>query len=139
MTVSLRRNADEKPQAPLQKDPRKDIYDIIARMLLGIAMNYITRKLRGRQELARARKDAARKVQKLQKKGKEIPAELEKEAVTGLSRHKQKQLAKSIEKKASRKTMKGKAKKDKKKKGKLVWLVAIVVAIVLVAKAAGKK
>ncbi|MHB8896136.1 MAG: hypothetical protein ACYC99_13305 [Candidatus Geothermincolia bacterium] len=138
MTVSLRRNAEDQPQAPLQKDPKRDIYDIIVRMLIGLVMNYITRRLRGKQDLARARKDAARKMQKLAKKGKEIPKDLEKEAVAGLSRGKQKKLAKAAEKKEARVSKKGKDKK-KKKGHKLLWMVAVVVAIALAVKVKGKK
>lgn len=135
MPVSLRKNAEESPQAPLQKDPRKDIYDMAVRMLIGILMNYIAKKLRGRGELARERKEAARKVEKLRKKGKEVPPKLEEKALAGLSRGQKKKVAKAQQKVAA----KGKKAKKSKKRGKLVWLAVFAAAIVLVARAAAKK
>jgi hypothetical protein len=141
MPVSLRKNADAQPQAPLEKAPKRDIYDIVIRMVIAFVMNMVTRKLRARQEESHARKAAIKKMAKLAKKGKDIPPDLKKEALAGLSRHKKQKIAAVVEKKAGEvKAGKGKkGKKEKKKHHKLVWLVAIVVAIALVAKAAGKK
>lgn len=138
MPVSLRRNAEEQPQAPLEKDPRKDIYDIVVRMVIGLLINFVARKLRSRGELARDRKEAARKVEKLRKKGKEIPEKLEEKATAGLSRAQKKKLAKAAEKEKGKAAKAKKAKKSKRK-GKLLMLVAAIAAIALVARAVTRK
>jgi hypothetical protein len=134
MPVSLRRTGEEQPQAPLQKAPKRDLTDIVVRMVIGLVINYVTRRLRKRQELVKARKLAARKVEKLAKKGKEIPRDLKEEAFAGLSRRKKKKAAEAARKAASAK----KGKKGKKSH-KLVWVLALAVVIALIAKAAGKK
>lgn len=145
MTVSLRRNADDQPEKPLEKAPQRDIYDIIARMLIGMVMNYIARRLRRRSELVRNRKNAARKALKLQKKGKEVPEDLRKESLAGLSRRKQKKMSLSEGEKVKGKALsskdkkKSKKKNKKKKRGRFLWLVAIAIAVAVAVKAAGKK
>ena len=139
MPVSRSSSDEVQPQAPLSKAPQRDIYDIVVRMVIGLVMNYVTRRLRRRQQEAKARKEAGRRIAKLAKKGKEIPPDLKKDSLAGLSRGKKKKLVKKGVKVASKKG-KGKGKKAKKgKKGKLLWLAAIVVVIVVVVKSAGKK
>jgi|GEM_PF-1228021 hypothetical protein len=138
MPVSLRKTAEEQPQAPLKKAPQRDITDIVVRMLIGIVINYVTRTLRKRSELAKSRKQAARKMEKLAKKGKEIPSDVKEDALAGMSRRKKKKAMEAAKKAAAKKKGK-KGKKAKKKGHKLVWLLALVAIGVLVAKAAGKK
>jgi hypothetical protein len=142
MSVSLRKSSGEEPQAPLQKTPQRDIYDIVVKIAVSMLMNFIARRLRSRQELSKARKQAQRKVEKLQKKGKEIPTTLEKDALAGLSRGQKKKLAKAAEKKAakkSKKSKKGKKGKKGKKHHKLVWLLVLVAGIAIAVKTTAKK
>lgn len=147
MPVSLRRNDDKSPQVPPQKEPRKDIYDIAVRMLSGFLMNYLTRKLRLRSELARDRRQAARRADKLRRKGKEVPPELEEKTVAGLSRARKKKISRAREKAATEGAGGGKAPKGKKagksekagKRSKLAWLLLLVAVIAIVVKVAGKK
>jgi hypothetical protein len=141
MAVSLHRNSADQPQAPTAKVSKPDIYDILARMLIGLAVNFITRKLRMHQEHAHDRKVAARKLEKLAKKGKEAPSDLKEQAVAGLSKRQQKKFAKELaRKKAAKGKKKGKESKKKKKGGKLRWVFVLAIAIALVVKAAaGKK
>lgn len=131
MPVSLRRTAEEQPQAPLQKAPKRDITDIVVRMVIGLLINYVTRRLRKRQESVKARKQASRKMEKLVKKGKEIPPDLKEDALAGMSRRKKKKAVEAAKKAA--------AKKGKKKGHKLFWLIALIVVGALVARAAGAK
>ncbi len=147
MPVSLRKNDDKSPQVPQQKEPRKDIYEIAVRMLLGFLMNYLTRRLRLRSELARERKQAARRADKLRRKGKEVPPELEEKSVAGLSRARRKKIARARDKAAGQDAAGAKARKSKKagrskkarKRSRLAWLLLFVAVIAIAVKAAGKK
>jgi len=135
MTASLSKDAQDEPRAP-RHAPKPDIYDMLARMLIGFLVNYLTRKIRKHSESVGSRKKAAKKMGKLAKKGKEIPPDLKKEALSGLSKRKQKKVVAAGAKKAKKKGGKG---KKKKKMGKLVWLIAIGIAIALAVKASSKK
>ena len=137
MTASLRKDAEEEPQAPLHHKPKPDIYDMLARMLIGFLVNYLTRKIRQKSDASGSRKKAAKKMGKLAKKGKEIPPEVKEEALAGLSRHKKKKVLAAGAKKAAR--AKGRKEKKKKKRGKLFWVVAIAIVIGLAVRAANKK
>jgi hypothetical protein len=141
MPVSLRKSPGEEPKAPLEKAPQKDIYDIVMRIAVSMLMNFIARRLRARSEVARTRKQAQRKVEKLQKKGKEIPTSLAKDAKAGLSRGQKKKLAKAAEKKAAKKAKgkKGKKAEKGKKHHRLVWLFIIAAGIAFAVKAATGK
>lgn len=128
MAVSLRRTSEE--QAPGKKP---DITEIVVRMLIGVLVNYLSRKLKDHFAEGKERKKAQRGVAKLAKKGKEVPEELKKEAVSGLSRHQKKKLAKKGKKKAA------KAKKKGKKGRKLLMLLIIGGVAVALAMRASKK
>lgn len=137
MTVSLRKNAEEPPAAPVEKNSKPDIYDIVVRMLIGMLINYITRKLRGRQDSSHDRKKAAKKVDKLSGKGKKIPVSLQKEATAGLSSRQKSKVVKSAEKKAAA----AKSKKNRKghKGHKLFWFLVIAAALGLAIRNATQK
>lgn len=138
MSASLRKNEEEQQAAPADKASRPDIQEILVRMLIGMLINYVTRRLRNRQEASHERRRAVKKMDKLAKKGKKIPAGLKKQATEGLSNRQKEKVARSFEKKAA--TAKGKKAKESKKKGrKLFWLLVIVAAAGLAVKSATRK
>lgn len=139
MAISMRKNEEGLPQTPLSKPASRDITEIAVRMLIGLLMNYITKRLRKSRSKAQNRKEAVRKIAKLEKKGKEVPEDLQKAAVEGLGHHQKKKLAKADARKAAKGKKAKKARKGKKKKHRLVWLVIIAAAIAVAVKAAGKK
>src|SRR5659263_613175 len=102
MTASLRKDAEQEPQAPQQHKPKPDIYDMLARMLIGFLVNYLTGKIRQKSETKGSRKKAAKKMGKMAKKGKEIPPELKSEALAGLSKRKGKKVMAAGAKKAAK-------------------------------------
>ena len=121
MELSLGKKTGEHGEAP-----HRGIQEMLLRMVIGLAINFIGRQIKKRQEFKRERKRAERKVARLQRKGKEVPLELAEEATLGLSRREKKKLAK-------------KAKKKKKKRGRRILLLLLVIVGVAVAvKAAGK-
>ena len=104
--------------------PRRDIYDMVLRALIGMLINFAVGRIKKKQELKKESKKAARQVAKLEKKGEEIPDELLREVERGLSRRQKKQYAR-------------KAKKAPKKKR--LWIIAaIAIAVALVVKSAKK-
>jgi hypothetical protein len=142
MTVSLRRNAAEQPQAPAGKASKPDIYDIVVRMVIGLLVNYITRRLHAHQDISHDRKVASRKMEKLAKKGKDAPADLKEQAVAGMSKRQQKKFAAELAKKGAggKKKVKKKGKMAKKKSGgKLRWIIAIAIVVAVAVKVAAKK
>jgi hypothetical protein len=132
MTVSLR---SDQPGAPGEKASKPDIYDILTRMLIGLVINYVTKRLRSRQDIAHERRVAARKMEKLAGKGKKVPEELVEQATAGLSKREQKKVAA----KAAAKGKKKAKKKAKKKSHKLLWIIAIAAAVAVAVKAVGKR
>ena len=104
--------------------PRRDVYDIVIRALVGMLINFAVGRLKKKQELKTERKKAGRKIAKLAKKGEEIPEELRKEAASGLSRRKKKKHARKA----------GNARKKKR-----LWIiVAIAIAVALVVRSSKK-
>jgi len=104
--------------------PGRDVYDIVMRALIGMLINFVIGRLKKKQGLKKERKKAGRQIEKLAKKGKEIPEELRKEAASGLSRRKKKKHARKA----------GKARKKKR-----LWIiVAIAIAVALVVKSTKK-
>ena len=139
MTASLRKDTELEPQAPQRHKPKPDIYDMLARMLVGFLMNYLARKIREKATAGGSRKKAAKKMGKLAKKGKEIPDDLKSEAMEGLGKRKTKKIIKAGAKKAAKKKGRKEKKKKKGKKGKLFLLVAIAIGIALAVKANKKQ
>ena len=130
MAVSLKKKSGEET-----KKANSDIYEMVLRVMLGLLVNFIGGRLRKKRELKKERQKAQRQAGKLAARGKEVPEELKKEAVSGLSRREKKKLAKKGKKKAAKKA--GKDKKKGKKK-KVFLLLLIVVGIVLAARARSK-
>ena len=127
--------AEIKEQVPVE-GAKGGIQDVMIRMALGVVVNLIARKVKQRQ----ARKKAARKVEKLARKGKKIPSGLQKDMVKGLGRRARRKVTEKAEregitmskKKAEKKAENGEEAKKKGKIGKLLRLVILVVAVVLV-------
>lgn len=121
MELSIGKNTGKQGDAS-----HKDIQEMLLKMAIGLAINFIGRQIKKRQEFKHERKKAGRKVARLQRKGKEVPLELAEEATRGLSRREKKKLA-------------GKAKKKKKKRvRKVAFLLLVIVGIAVAVKAAGK-
>lgn len=102
------------------KDKQKELIEIIARLAMGLLVSYIRKRMRKKRDVGRGRKKAEQKVVKLAKKGEEIPDELKKEAVKGLSRRQKRKLMKKAKKKAK--------KARKKKRGRKLLLLLLLLA-----------
>lgn len=79
--------------------PEKDIRNMIIKMALSLLFNFLAKQLRQKQE----RKKVVARVEKLQKKGKKVPAELMEEARTGMGRRAAKKALRDAARKAEKK------------------------------------
>jgi cytochrome c-type biogenesis protein CcmH/NrfG len=104
----------------------RGIQEMLLRMAIGMAINFIGRQIKKKREFRNERKKAERKVAKLQRKGREVPGELSEKATAGLSRREKKKLAR-------------KAGKKKKRGRKVLFLLMVVAGIVVAVKVAGSK
>lgn len=128
MAISLRKaGSGEAAQ------PRKDIYETLLRMALGLLANYMLRRFRVKQELKGKRRKAQRKVAKLASKGREVASELKEESVKGMGSREKKKLLKKGKKKAAK--MKAAKKKGKKR---LILLIAVAIIVAAAVRASKK-
>jgi len=119
---------------------KPDINEMIARMLVGLLINYIAKRIRNRRSKQKDTLKARKKMGKLAAKGKDIPAELKETATGDLGFCKKRKLNKKMRNKM-RKVMKKKAKKQEKgKKGHkgLLLLLIIGIAVAVMASRAKK-
>lgn len=122
MAISLRKAGSGEAAKP-----KKELYETILRMVLGLVANFMLRKFKEKQEIKRERHKAQRKVAKLASKGREVPSELKEESVKGLGRREKKKLLKKAKKKAR-----------KKGKRRLVWLLAAAIVVAVAVRASKK-
>jgi len=119
-----------------ESDGKKDVYEVIARLLVTLLMNYLARKLRQKGAAGREGRKARRKVAKLSKKGKAVPEDVRKEAMQGVSLRKKMKVS-SKAKAAKAKAEEKPAKKKKKKHHHLLWLI-LIAGVVFIVKAMKK-
>ena len=132
----LAQNAVESEEHTPAKETKGGIQDVLIRMAVGLVINLIARKVKQRQ----SRKKAAHKAEKLARKGKKIPADLQTDMVKGLSRRARRKLASEAEQNVTpvenKKAKKREKAKKKSKIRKLARLVALAVLVVLVVRLA---
>lgn len=113
----------------------RNLAEIALRVVLGLVMNFLARRIKQKSRLKADRRKAMRKVEKLARKGREVPEELKEAAWGDLPRREKKKLARKAAKKAKKK-----ARKAGRKRGhKLLFLLLLVAGVAVAVSRMNKK